>query len=270
MNSDSPCASARCFVLTAGGTREPLDAVRHISNVASGSLPAAIANELLCRGATVYYIHGPEARLPGHVSVQLELMHDTAKLHEMLSLLNQRVLTLAAEVAGGHLHLLPIVRAVEAAEVLKTIVGQVHPEAVACAMAVADWAPIFHAGKIASQLLGTESELAIHLQPTPKAIDGVKAAWPATRLLGFKLLADASEADLLSAATRLLERSGADAVFANDMREYRQGIRQGLLISALPDHISRLHGGVGETGLQKLAFHLANWLMPPAQQDCGR
>lgn len=61
-------------IVTAGGTREPIDAVRHVSNVASGALPAAIANCLLKRGFIVDYIHGPGAILPATAQVALNVL----------------------------------------------------------------------------------------------------------------------------------------------------------------------------------------------------
>lgn len=49
------------LLLTAGPTREPLDAFRFLSNPSSGKMGAAIAREALLRGAEVTVVHGPLA-----------------------------------------------------------------------------------------------------------------------------------------------------------------------------------------------------------------
>lgn len=46
-------------LVTAGGTREPIDAVRFIGNPASGRMGVALAVAAACRGATVTLVHGP-------------------------------------------------------------------------------------------------------------------------------------------------------------------------------------------------------------------
>ncbi|MEN9225536.1 MAG: bifunctional phosphopantothenoylcysteine decarboxylase/phosphopantothenate--cysteine ligase CoaBC [Thermostichus sp. HHBFW_bins_43] len=46
-------------LVSAGGTREPIDAVRFIGNPASGRMGIALAVAAACRGATVTMVHGP-------------------------------------------------------------------------------------------------------------------------------------------------------------------------------------------------------------------
>jgi len=46
-------------LITAGGTREPIDAVRYIGNASSGKMGAALASAALALGATVTVICGP-------------------------------------------------------------------------------------------------------------------------------------------------------------------------------------------------------------------
>jgi phosphopantothenoylcysteine synthetase/decarboxylase len=236
-------------LITAGGTREPIDAVRHITNVATGSLPAAMADALLCRGVTVHYLHGPGAVLPGQATASLDLTRlDAAGLEVALQ-------TYARDARRKHadiqeiLHLHAIGTAQEAMETLERLCRDLQPDLVACAMAVADYAPVAATGKLASQ----QGELVLRLAPTAKAIDRVRPAAPHCKLLGFKLLAGATEAELLAASRHLLGRSGADLVFANDITDYRQGLRRGLLVAADGTVLARLDGGHGEPGLQRLA-----------------
>lgn len=54
----------RKVVVTAGGTREPVDGVRYIGNRSSGKMGFALADEALARGAKVVLVTGP-THLPG-------------------------------------------------------------------------------------------------------------------------------------------------------------------------------------------------------------
>lgn len=206
-------------LLTAGGTREPIDDVRYVTNAATGALPAAMAKLLLAQGFTVEYLHGPGAILPPN--------------HPQL-----------------HLH--PIETAQNAADKLAKLCKTLQPEFVACAMAVADFAPDKHAGKLSSQ----GGTLTLVLHPTPKTIDAVKQNAPETNLLGFKLLSDATEPELLEAAKTLMQRSQANLVFCNDMADVRRGVRRGLLVDP-HGQVQRLAGGT----LEQLAAEIVQaWM----------
>jgi phosphopantothenoylcysteine decarboxylase/phosphopantothenate--cysteine ligase len=224
----------RVAVVTGGGTREPLDDVRYLSNVATGTLPAAIAEALLARGWQVHYLHGPGAVLPGRATLQLELGND---LDDRLAALGRELPRRAQRLAAGELHLVPAQTAVEVADRLEVLCRSLQPALVVCAMAVADYAPEPQTGKLSSQL----GEWVVRMRPTPKAIDRVKAAAPHCRLLGFKLLAGATPEELTTAARRLAQRSQADWVFANDLSDYGNQ-RRGRLLAADGQSLVELQG----------------------------
>ncbi|MBI5609412.1 MAG: hypothetical protein HY902_11090 [Deltaproteobacteria bacterium] len=256
-------------VVTAGGTREAIDDVRHLANVATGALPCAMAEALMARGWQVEYLHGPGARRPGHLPVEIDATSADwpARWHEA----EVRAERMARKLRSGQLHLHPIQTATEAAETLAALCRASQPALTVCAMAVADFAPKAVAGKLQSRadslgqptapygqpqthdLTPAHDVLRLDLYPTPKAIDGVRAAAPHTRLVAFKLLAGADEATLLQASVHLAHRAQADLVFANDMKDYRAGSRTGLLLAAHGAVLARLDGGHGEEATQRLA-----------------
>lgn len=240
-------------VVTAGGTREPIDDVRHIRNVASGSLPAALAESLLARGAEVVYLHGPGAQLPGRLDPIEVAGLDAAMLQDLLEHHRKRAVDLQARLAAGRLLLHPVATAAEAASALAGVCREVQPTLVACAMAVADFAPVPHAGKLGST--AGEAGLVLHLRPTAKAIDGVKAAAPGCRLLGFKLLSGAGVEGLAAAARHLAARARCDWVFGNDMADYRNGLRRGWLFAPDGSVLAPL-GGDGRGDVRELAESL--------------
>ncbi|MGP9503398.1 bifunctional phosphopantothenoylcysteine decarboxylase/phosphopantothenate synthase [Specibacter sp. AOP5-B1-6] len=58
-------------LITAGGTREPLDPVRYLGNKSSGKQGVALAEAALAAGATVTLIHAPmDVRAPAGVKIQ--------------------------------------------------------------------------------------------------------------------------------------------------------------------------------------------------------
>jgi phosphopantothenoylcysteine synthetase/decarboxylase len=248
----------KCIVLTAGGTREPIDDVRFVSNIASGALPAAMANVLLGLGHDVHYIHGPGAIRPGHALLDMDLTTTNAEaLEAQTHAWLADALTQRSQLARGTLTLLPIQSAQDVATTLRAVCAALQPDAVACAMAVADFAPVAATGKLSSR----HATLTLEMAATEKAIDGVKAVAPRTRLLGFKLLSRATEAQFREAAGRQIQRAYSDLVFCNDMQDLNEGRRRGLVIGAGGEIRARLDGGSGPTALGTLAAALvAAWL----------
>jgi phosphopantothenoylcysteine decarboxylase / phosphopantothenate---cysteine ligase len=77
--TDSSAAGVRALV-TAGGTREPIDAVRFIGNRSSGRQGHAIAAELAARGATVTLVTASE--LAAAAGVAVERVETAAQMHD--------------------------------------------------------------------------------------------------------------------------------------------------------------------------------------------
>lgn len=255
--------------MTAGGTREAVDEVRWLGNVASGALPAAMAEALLRRGWRVTYVHGPSALLPGERQVRLPLGTGTAGLAEALQRAadETQAALLPAPLA---LRLVAITSAAEAAHAVTTLTAETLPTLAICAMAVADYRPRPFAGKLSSRLpaeIGDGPALLLPLDATDKVIDRIKPASPSTAVLGFKLLAGADEAGQRDASRRLAERSGADWVFSNDIRDYRLGRRCGTLRDGAGEPLLWLDGGADADALLALAEALVASLLdllPPS------
>jgi phosphopantothenoylcysteine decarboxylase/phosphopantothenate--cysteine ligase len=89
----------RHVVVTAGGTREPLDAVRYVGNRSSGRMGVALAAEARRRGATVTLLAANLAVRPpeGVAVVQTPTADDVAR--EALALQDADVVLMAAAVA---------------------------------------------------------------------------------------------------------------------------------------------------------------------------
>jgi phosphopantothenoylcysteine decarboxylase/phosphopantothenate--cysteine ligase len=133
-------------LVTAGGTREPIDSVRFVGNSSSGRMGIALAAAARVRGADVTLL-AANVSLPAPAGVRVVEVATAAELKE------------AAE------------REFERCEVLLM------------AAAVADFAPVAAAGKIKK---GGRERLELVLEPTPDVLSGLSAARrPGQTLVGF-------------------------------------------------------------------------------------
>jgi phosphopantothenoylcysteine decarboxylase/phosphopantothenate--cysteine ligase len=170
-------------LLTSGATREPIDAVRFLSNISSGATGAALAEHLAAAGHEVVVLHGEGAVRPSAPGLTCGAFGSTAQLQARLE---------SALCAGGF-------------------------DVVVHAAAVADYRPdITHAGKLSSYA----DELTLRLVPTPKLLPLLKAMSPTpVRVLGFKLTSGADGVARAAAVGKLFAVGGVDAVVHNDMDE---------------------------------------------------
>ncbi len=172
-------------LLTAGATREPIDAVRFISNVSTGATGAALADALTAAGHEVTLLQGEGAVRP---EGDATCGGFTSTEH-----LGQR---LRAALADGSY------------------------DVVIQAAAVSDYRPeTAHDGKLSSH----EDEMTVRLVPTPKLLPQIKGWSPRpVRVLGFKLTHGADEPTRAVAVGRVFAAGGVDVVVHNDLQEMHQ------------------------------------------------
>ena len=204
-------------VVTGGGTIAPIDDVRFLTNVSSGRFAAAITEACLDRGARVWHIHAPSARIPIKRLAQFDLdTNDTAQ--ELLRLARLREIWLSQR---ERLQLVPLAvgNVADYATTLKQVL-QLHAiEVVFLPMAVADFEPEPQPGKISSDA----ESLLLHCRRTPKVIRNVRDWAPSVYLVGFKLLSRASREELIRRAEVACLENHADLTVANDLETLRQG-----------------------------------------------
>lgn len=188
----------RRILVTGGPTPVPIDGVRRIVNRFSGRLAAAIAAELLLRGADPDLLLGEGAAAP-----PAWLPH-----HWLPSYDAYRQQVLAAVGDGSATGQRPL-----AAAILSAAVADYRPRRV-------------HPGKLASGQAG----LNLELEPTAKVIDLLRQAAPQLPMVTFKVLQGASEDELLAEARRRLERF--QLVVANHAEEVSGSEQCAWLVSA--------------------------------------
>jgi phosphopantothenoylcysteine decarboxylase/phosphopantothenate--cysteine ligase len=177
-------------LVTAGGTSEPVDGVRRLTNTSTGRTGAIIAREFIDAGAEVLLLHAAGSSLPG-VTVHTETFVSFEDLEKAL----KRHLSGTQWDAVIHL-----------AAVSDYSVASVE----------IDGEPANGVGKISSG-----REVVIRLRPNPKLIDGL-ARWsrnPDVRVVGFKLTNEPDPVSCLDQVSALLDRGAADFVVHNDLSE---------------------------------------------------
>jgi phosphopantothenoylcysteine decarboxylase/phosphopantothenate--cysteine ligase len=177
-------------LITAGGTAEPVDGVRRLTNLSTGRTGAVIARELAERGAEVLLLHA-EGAASADAPVERETFVTFADLENALKK------NLAARAWDTVIHLAAVSDySVDAIEVD----GQV----------------LTGSGKIASG-----REVVIRLRPNPKLIDGLKK-WsrnPDLVVVGFKLTNEPEPGKRADRVQALLDRKITDLVVHNDLSE---------------------------------------------------
>ncbi len=204
-------------LVTAGGTVAPIDDVRQITNVSTGLFGARIAEAALRRGANVFYLHASGALLPFDRLMKFNL--DAADPEVEI----QRLLDIKVE--WSHLKrrcfLFPLKMGTveDYQETLRPGFDYVRMDVAFLAMAVSDFAPEPVAGKLSSNA----NTLTIQCRRQPKVIQSVRDWSPETYLVGFKLLSNAPESELIRQAEDACMTNRADLTVANDLKTVRAG-----------------------------------------------
>ena len=177
----APSLAGQVVLVTAGGTVEPIDAVRSVTNRSSGKMGFAIVREALRRGADVVLVAG-QTSLDTPAGARRIDVGSALEMHEAVM----------RELASA------------------TVVIK--------AAAVADFRPASpHKRKIKKEDLDPDAGIQINLIPNPDILADVCAKVAETNgsqvVIGFA----AESHDVIPAAQRKLARKGCDFIVANDV-----------------------------------------------------
>ena len=204
-------------LVTGGGTIAPIDEVRQITNVSTGSFSAQLAEAFLGLGAEVWHVFSPNALQPLKRLAQFDL----ATLNPSAEFARLRALHERWEREADRLHLVPLPHGTvaEYAETVRFLLTNQQIDAVLLAMAVSDYEPVPFMGKRPSDL----QELNVTCFRTPKVIRSVRGWAPSVFLVGFKLLVGAEESELIRVAQQACQVNEADLTVSNDLNTLRAG-----------------------------------------------
>lgn len=168
----------RPVLVTAGATRNPIDAMRYISANSSGRTSVAIARALVAHGCDALLLGSPEACLRGD-GLRTEEFTDT---RDLMRRMERWVL---ANPNGAVVH----------------------------AAAVGD----YEVSEPSATKIGSNLEtLTLTLTPTPKIADHVRAWSPGVQLITFKAAPPNTDGEtLVRICRKQLQRTGSDLVLGN-------------------------------------------------------
>lgn len=217
------------ILITAGGTQEPIDSVRSITNHATGRLGAMIA-EAFCREpgvGEIHYVAPRRAQRPVGEGLVFHEVGGTLELEETLRTLIHahwpRVIIHSMAVSDYR------VRRVSTLSALALAAHGVRGKAPgALERAMDETEDLRRGGKISSSL----EDMVLLLEQTPKVIGQLRGQAPEAVLVGFKLLDGVSTEVLLETARRLMTENRCDFVLANDMKTVASPRHCGYLLDA--------------------------------------
>jgi phosphopantothenoylcysteine decarboxylase/phosphopantothenate--cysteine ligase len=186
--AEMPPRGALKILVTAGGTRMPLDAVRSIVNGSTGRTGAALAADLAALGHAVTLLTAEGAPAAEDLA-RLERYDDFGSFERAL----RRLLT---------------------EETFDVLVQ---------AAAVSDWRPVGAAEAQAAGKIDPDTDtLTLHFERTPKLV-GLARGWsrnPQLRIIAFKLTSGADADARRRKVAQVLAHEGVVAVVANDLKEW--------------------------------------------------
>lgn len=169
-------------VVTAGPTMEPIDDIRFVSNVSTGSFGHALATEYATMGYRVLLL--ASELVDGRFDVPDGIERQTFTSAESL---RQRLLSVPAT------------------------------RLVLQAAAVADFTP---SEPVRGKLSSDAPCLDIHQVPVPKILPMLRGHFgPDTTIVGFKLLSGAPHDELMEAAAKQIDIAKTDLCIANDLQD---------------------------------------------------
>ena len=207
-------------LITSGGTKEPVDKVRYIMNRSHGTFGSQIAWELLGESSPNnphYTSHRPDILFltADWAVTPFTVTGNRAKESvEVIEARMRRIFGFYNRV--GHRYEEVVYKDfADYARKLEEIIRTRKPNVTLLAAAVSDYLCANYVdGKIRSG-----DDLTIALKHAPKLIGKVKEWCPETRLVGFKLLVDSEDSQLIDAANRSVEDNDCEFVVANDLRD---------------------------------------------------
>jgi len=190
------------IVITAGGTEEPIDKVRKITNMSTGTLGKNICENIILNWFAsdeednhIYYICNENSVLPIQSdfltiikTTDTESVQNTIENILMLNKIDYFIHSMAIsdyKVEGAYVDSLD--------ETLSKLDTR-------------------------NKMSSKHEEIYIKLVKTPKIVDFIKKVQPNINLISFKLLDNVTEEELINVAKKQLKRTNSCLVIANDLK----------------------------------------------------
>ena len=214
-------------LVTAGGTSEPIDNVRSITNHSSGGLGKAIAESFLAAGHTVTYVTTKHALRPTQqLDLSIKEIETTVELATTLEQL------FAEKQFDAIVHAMAVSDfTTETAQTEEQFIASFAQQLSEQTLPKTKEALIADIPQTATKISSDTDRLLIFLKKNPKVIQMIRDKQPQTVLVGFKLLVNVSQEELVQVAQAALVKNRCDFVLANDLMNVHETEHEGLLIN---------------------------------------
>ncbi|MFB0560908.1 MAG: bifunctional phosphopantothenoylcysteine decarboxylase/phosphopantothenate--cysteine ligase CoaBC [Candidatus Lokiarchaeia archaeon] len=172
-------------LITAGPTREYIDAVRFISNPSSGKMGVSLAIASIQRGAQVTMVYGPGTVEPPPLTKVVSVESTRDMLDAVVSNLKKE-----------------------------------HYDIMISTAAVSDYGPNM---KVNAKTPSGKKDFMIRFIPLPKVIEQAKEVAPDIFMVGFKAEYNIPKEQLISCALRKIKKAKLDLIVANDISQENAG-----------------------------------------------
>ena len=224
------------ILITAGGTSENIDDVRRITNSGTGQLGSLVADAFLSSGlpCSITYLCSSSAVRPINCeNIDIIIADSVLELYSTVKNLGEKKSfdIIVHSMAIGDYY----VKAVSdsqrmSGEIIKRLSYMACGDSSAPEEAIED--AILSPPQIVESKISSDKEnLIVVLEKAPKIISMFRSFAPNAVIVGFKLLSDVEESELVRVGLALLKKNDCDYVLANDMRTVQAGVHEGLLIS---------------------------------------
>jgi phosphopantothenoylcysteine decarboxylase/phosphopantothenate--cysteine ligase len=218
------------LLITSGGTKVPIDSVRHIGNMSSGTMGNKIAIEALSKEHHVDFLTSKDGYKPSEFSIKFN-RHS----YSMNQLNNDK--ELASKELEKHFNFMYSYgfryseylysTYDEYSDKLFNLIDSKHYDAIILVAAVSDYGVNKTEGKISSS-----KDFSIGLKRLPKLLPLVKDKVDTrTKVVGFKLTADKTPKEVLEISKKQMDDYGIDMVVGNDIIALRNNEYYQIIIS---------------------------------------
>lgn len=205
-------------LITSGGTKIPIDSVRDITNMSTGTFGSKIAEECLNNNHSVHFIRAKDSKSPMRFTVDF---NKQSSLQDLYDKIPERMDWKSRYTESEYKTFEQYERCLQFG-----ITGE-NPDVVVLAAAVSD----YHVAKPMNGKFRSNDMLNIKLESLPKLINKVKGIWsPNVKLVGFKLLVGSIRNELIAAARKSIVENGCDMVVANDLEHIKSNKHKVLLV----------------------------------------
>lgn len=188
-------------LITAGGTKEPLDEVRYITNMSTGRTSAQIAENFLKQGYAVTYLCSQDAARPSFVSPLLKVENFT----DFNSLNNKLEILLSSKKYRAVIH----------------------------AAAVSDYS-LAHIEGVNSETrkIDSDGDITITLKRNFKILSRLRSYSKNTQIkvIGFKLTVGSDPYEVLKRINKMRQESAPDVIVHNDLSQISNDKHEGQIL----------------------------------------